>query len=93
MLTKTIDDTAPETSETQPLLCRLGFHDWVYLEPSREDLQQARRLISHGDGALGSFGGVDPKRIVDRLCPSCKRSEARFSVFLDSLRAARGVEK
>ena len=76
----------------EPLLCRWGFHQWLYLDPSLDELEEARQLISHGHGALWLADiGITREHVSDRTCRACHLGEKRFAHFLRGLRYARGA--
>lgn len=84
----------PVRAPEKPMLCRgtFGFvkHSWLELEPSTEELEEIRRLVSHRRGALGRLGVVRMEDIVDRVCYKCHHPEPRMKGFIASLRVARG---
>lgn len=83
--------------EIAPWLCRTKIfgvvhHSWIYLVPSKAQLEEACRLISNGEGSLTNFGAA-PEDVCDRVCPRCNAAETRFESYLLALRRARGESK
>lgn len=70
--------------------CRwLQPHDWLYLVPTDEQVNEIRSLVSHGrEGTLGSA----KEFICDRVCARCMVAECRMPRYIKALRTARGVE-
>jgi len=95
MLMQLTSDTNEKNAQNERrdyLICRVGWHSWVYLDPSDAQLEEVRRLITHGRGSLGlSAYGISDHHVCDRICRFCHKGEARFEKFLDGLRSARGV--
>lgn len=86
---------------SRPTICgtwmgRLRFgtakHDWLYLQPSNEQLEEIRRLLTFGRGTLGRIG-ARKEDAFDRICRACLLAENRMNAFIQALRAARGEEK
>jgi hypothetical protein len=76
-------------------LCRgfLGIvrHDWLYLTPSEEQVEQVRQLLSFGKGTYGRMG-ARREFIFDRVCRACFRAESRMNAYIAALKQARGVK-
>ena len=72
-------------------VCRIGWHSWMFLEPTQDQFERIRQLMSEGRGGLGlSEYGLTLQHVGDRVCRLCYKGEARIERFIATLKEVRG---
>ena len=63
----------------------------MYLEPTQDQFERIRKLMSEGRGGLGlTEYGVTLQHVGDRICRLCYTGEARIERFIAALKDVRG---
>jgi hypothetical protein len=80
-----------EEPQKLSIVCRMGWHSWLYLEPTQGQFERIRQLMSEGRGGLGlSEYGLSLNHVGDRLCRLCYKGEARIERFIAAVKTVRG---
>ena len=69
-------------------LIGFSWHEWFYLPPTLEQLEEIRLLISQGNAGLEDINQI-AHRFRDKLCVKCFKTEIRMLRLIEALKEIR----
>jgi hypothetical protein len=67
-------------------------HDWIYLQPSKEEEATIDQLLTFGQTVLNPKNGPRSEDLMHRTCRRCFKDENHVAPYIAALKKARGVQ-